>query len=106
MVCQSQIIKRENDGSNFIPSKQDDNAIEEKVSKRPNLVSWLGITKPNQGIGETQRQASNQDYQVIEIGPGVDVVYPLWSCGTLDQGPTTPWALAKGQLLNTWGMML
>ena len=67
-------------GSNFIANETthgDRDLIKEKDSKRPILVSQLGITEPNPSTRGSLWRASNPVGQVVEVGLGVDVGYPL-----------------------------
>ena len=66
--------------SNFITNKTtyvNNNFIKEKDVKGPILVSQLGIIEPNPSVGGSLQQASKPVDQVVELGPGVDVGYPL-----------------------------
>ena len=68
--------KRSNLITNGITHK-DDNFIKEKEVECPISVSCLGLTGPSQCTGEYLWQALNPKDQVVKVGPGVDVGYPL-----------------------------
>ena len=73
------MIEKRNKGSDFIPSEttnEDDVIVEEKDPKWHNLVSHLGIRKPNRRICESLYQASNPNQQLVEVGTEMDVGYP------------------------------
>ena len=59
------------------------NFIKGKDAKCPILVSRLGVTEPNLGIGGSLWQASNPADQVVEVGLGVEVGYPLQRIGNV-----------------------
>ena len=70
--------------------------MKEKDAECPNLVPQLRITGPNQHNGACLRQASNQVDYLVQVGPGVDVGYPLRSNGNAQSQLVTPRDLAKG----------
>ena len=73
-------MEKEQKGPNLIidgTTNEDDNFIKDKDVECPILVSWLGIIEPSPNIGESLWQALNPLDQVVKVGPGVDVGYPL-----------------------------
>ena len=73
-------VEKEQKGSNLITdgtTQKDDNCIKEKEVECPISVSRLGLTEPSQCTSESLWQALNPKDQVVKVGPGVDVGYPL-----------------------------
>ena len=72
--------KKNRRDSNLITNgttNKDDNFIKEKGVQCPISVSQSRLTEPNHSTGESLRQALNPGDQVVKVGPGLDVGYPL-----------------------------
>ena len=81
-LCRVDALKVEKvqKGSNLITdgaTPKNNYLIKEKEDERPISVSRLGLTEPSQNTGESLRQALDPEDQVVNVGPKVDVGYPL-----------------------------
>ena len=86
-------------GSNLITdgtTQKDDDFTKEKGVECPISVSQLGLTEPNQNIGESLWQALDPEDQVVKVGPEVDVGYPLQSIAYVQQQAVTLGAFNRG----------
>ena len=73
-------MEKKQKGCNLIAygtTQKNDYFIKEKEVECLISVSRLGLTKPNQNTGESLWQAFDPKDQVVKVGPGVDVGYPL-----------------------------
>ena len=79
--------------------------VGKKGAECPNLVPQLGIAGPIGCTGESQRQASNPIYEVVEVGPGADVGYPLRSAESINKRATSPRHLTGVMTTRPKGLM-
>ena len=56
----------------------------------PQSVSQLGIVGPSCRPSKSQQQASSPTNQVVEVGPGVDVGFPLSSTRSVNERLASP----------------
>ena len=101
-IADDQAIKK---GPHFILGRTTNNDIkvEDMEAECSKPVFQMGIAGPSQCIGESQWQASNLVDQLVEVGLGMDVGYPLQSAQLFNNQLASPKDLAGRKIQDRRG---